>query len=238
MNESNLASTFSFDRVFKYGKRFLYLKKKSILINIFGMIILSTAFALWSNYVDFSDLGLRTLEGTLINIILFMGLYLTSFVFDESKSPNTASQFFTFPITSLERFFFYWFFSFVLIFSFIGLVIFTLSISIDSSYSLSLSLTSKNTLSEAALLHSIFFFGAIYFKQNSFLSTLISIFLLITGLALLSITMSAFLPPETVLSMGDNFSITKAFTNKFFGFSVALVLWFLTYRRLSTKQAE
>lgn len=237
MNESNLPTTFSFERVVLYGKRYFQVNKKSILTIISAIIILTIAFALWSNYVDFSDLGLRTLAGSLINIIIFMGLYLTSFVFDESKAPNTASQFFTFPISSVERFFFYWFFSFVIIFSFIGLVMYILSISIDYTFSFLLSLSSTNALSEAALLHSIFFFGAIYFKQNSFLSTLISIFLLIIGLALLSLAMSSLLPAETLLSMGNKYSLPKAFTNKFFGFSVALVLWALTYRRLSTKQA-
>lgn len=236
MKESNLASTFSLERVFLYGKRFLYVNKKSLITSFSSFIILFLAFIIWSELTQMDEISYQIMTRTLLYIFTFMGYYLTSFMFDESNSPNTDSQFLTLPVSSKERYLFSWFFSYVLIFSFIGALTLIISYMSDSKLSELMWSSSTNILLEITLLHSIFFYGAIYFKQNSFTSTFISVIIISTVLTLIVLYLKSFISTGELPFLNGTF-VSEFFSTRIFGYLVAITFWFLTYRRLLTKQA-
>lgn len=129
-------------------------------------------------------------NSALLNIAIlaytFGGLVIASTIFNELHSTNTSYQFLTLPATATEKFISAWLVTSVFYTIAIMLAIFLLSFSVESlgaiirgswaRFELFNPFTADvaNTVSSYFLYHSVFFLGAIYFRKNNFLKTVLA----------------------------------------------------------------
>lgn len=194
---NQFSSSFSIERFFLVLKRFFILNQKNWIVGILGAAGL--IFSLWMLPVLFIDtpielLGFKMMEGTAMFFYTVGGLVLTSRIFFELHSPATAFQFLTLPASTLEKFTAAWFISSVAYTLAAVAAIFLLSILVESISAFKLGIWDyfrffnpfeADNLQRFAgyfFYHSIFLLGAIYFKKNNFLKTLLVIISIFIGL--------------------------------------------------------
>lgn len=258
MDTNVKSSSFSYERVLLVSKRFFILNQKNWLIGITG--IAGLLFSFWLLPVILAS-GNSTQSGfgsSLERIAMFLyfagGLALTSHIFHEVHSPNTSYQFLTLPATNFEKFSAAWFVSAIgyTIAAMTAIVLLSFSVEIVASINTGnwsqFSLFNPfradilESVSNYIMFQSIFLLGAIYFRKNNFLKTLLVYIILVFGLLLLA----GIIFLITGITMQENLSVHmhfEGFTGFFsvlwqfiIGILFTLFILFLAYLQLKNKQ--
>lgn len=190
MNRLNPTNRFSTARFIHLCKRALILNQRQWLVGLLsasGLI-----FVIWviPNLFIVRETGIVRFEEELISatffIFLLWGLLLTSDIFQDLHSPSTAFQTLTLPATSAEKFLSAWCITMpvflIVTISAIFIMGMISSLMILIFYGASSGFTIYNpinaTTGEFALnylfLNSLFLLGAIYFRKNNFLKTILA----------------------------------------------------------------
>lgn len=248
MNMISSKNSFSIERFLLLTKRTISFNQKSWVIGFasaYGILTLAwylpifTALPIWHGFQIDSLLPAAT--------FLFSagGLFITSSLFDELHSSNTAFLNLTLPATALEKLFSAWFVSVVLfsmaaIFGYfiLHLLIQLLTVLIVPS-SPAIQLFNPFYTEFGMLLftytvyNSVFLLGAVYFKKNNFIKTLLTMILIGVGMAFIS-GIVAFFQPEKSFSISINELHTTVIRLTMLGF--ILVMLFFSYVRLKNRQ--
>lgn len=188
--------------------------------------------------------------GNLLTPAIFLytagGLFLTSFLFDELHSPTTAFLNLTLPATAFEKLLSAWLVSSV-IFTLVSVSLYTLFIllvqvmtrflvtpDLSLQYFSQLDLSLLKSIFSYFTYNSFFLLGAIYFKKNNFLKTLLAMILISSGLVILS-GILLFLFSESV---SIQISLSNLETGTLYSIYLAVIVISLgiTYIRLKNRQ--
>ncbi|MCK5823723.1 MAG: hypothetical protein KAG95_06945 [Bacteroidales bacterium] len=188
----------NFKNLFLFIKRYLFLNKNTLAVAfgaVSGTIFLILMFAAYQTKSLNSDI----LFSTVMPFFFLGGLIFTSSSFKELHDPKTSYSFLTFPISTFEKLSGIWLSTSVL-FSIVSIVIiyiinilasvlfsqlFNFQLHIDNIFTLQL----FSEVGKYIVIQSIFLLGAIYFRKNNFLKTILAIsvifivFAILTGLA-------------------------------------------------------
>lgn len=248
MNTISSTNSFSFERFLLLTKRTIILNQKSWVIGFssaYGILALAwflpifTALPVWHSYQINSLLPAAT--------FLFSagGLFITSTLFDELHSPTTAFLNFTLPATAFEKLFNAWFISFVLFsvtalagYFVLHLLIQLITVLITSSASAvqpfdPFSKEVMRLIHNYVAYNSVFLLGAVYFKKNNFLKTLLVMILFGVGMAFIS-GIIAFFSAENSFHI----SISELNTTVLYLITVGFIslMLFFSYIRLKNRQ--
>lgn len=131
-------------------------------------------------------------------IFVLWGLLVTSDIFQELHSPTTAYQSLTLPATSTEKFLTAWIITFPLLLLVIIVALFSISLIVSVIYGifdggvsfstlyLPNSTESVDLMSHYFFYNSLFLFGAILFKKNNFLKTLLAVITIVISFFFIS----------------------------------------------------
>lgn len=150
---------------------------------IFGLLlILSVLIAI------FGPGNLPQIQGLYLAAFTFGGLIFTSLIFKELHSPHRSYFFLTLPASTLEKLAGAWLLTsplYILGFTIVSFIIYFISFLI-AGVPFSLSYFYNGGLGEAILsymvIQTIFLWGAVYFRKNNFLKTLLCLIILGIGL--------------------------------------------------------
>ncbi len=173
-----LSNSLSFERVIQLCRRSIAIKKRMIMIG--GAIIVGIIALLYipmvalapSNFKSLGPVNIMTIAFTLFT---WAGYGLTSTMFEEINSAESATQYFTLPASSFEKLTSALALSYIS-YSILGLFalhFISLILGIDSNFIFKIE--TLNNLLMYTIFQSVFLFGASYFKTNNFLSTVVSI---------------------------------------------------------------
>jgi hypothetical protein len=189
MNSKTINSHFSTERVFQLCKRYLAIKKRMIVLG--GGIIIGLVLLQYVITVTFSPSPILEQNGVFSTMtVAFMlfswaGYALTSTMFNEMNSAGDAAQFLTLPASSLEKLTSAWIVSYVC-YTAVGLTaLFILGLGIGADASGYFKFGTVMKLFSYTILQSIFLFGAVYFKANNFLSTIVSLMVFAISMSML-----------------------------------------------------
>lgn len=240
-----LSNIFSFERMIQLCKRYIAMKKRMILIG--GAIIVGVLVLLYIPMVvlapnSFKSLGPINIMTIAFTLFTWAGYGLTSTMFDEINSVESATQYLTLPASSFEKL------TSALTLSYLSYSIFGLFVlyiigallGVDSNYIFRVE--TLNSLLVYTIFQSVFLFGAAYFKTNNFLSTVVSILAFMIVLSLV-----IFLLDSTGLSSEgwsalklfsfDNLDSTNAlFKNLIVTLIVSGFFIWMAFRRLQNRQ--
>lgn len=237
-------SGFSSDRFIHLCKRFIAINQRTWAIGFAGAMSLIIAIWLLFSFADLPDnLIYSTISTLLQEMYLLGGLIITSVMFNELHNTGTASQMLTLPASTFEKLFSVWFLSYlcftIFAFTLIVLIHFIFGLSMDiSGTAVNSTGTGKGLFGQFlsyTVFHSVFLLGAIYFRKNNFVKTLLAIILFFLSFGLIYILLyfisgvdygSSILYSETIIGLsagsawifGVAISITTAALFLFFSF--------------------
>ncbi len=254
-------SSFSFDRCWLVAVRFWKLNQKSWLTGLFVAAGLIFSFWLLFGFYLFDPSGpavavnmTAMIEGPAMFFYLIGGLALTSMIFSEVHTSTRAHQFLTLPASTLEKFAAAWFVTSLAFTVFTMLAILGLSLIVElitavrlwawSQFSLFNPFSGNHleSIGNYFFYHSIFFLGAVYFRKNNFLNTVLVIIVFFIGMFILigiggliiAYFMTTDLSLEVHLSeLGDNL---PGVIQQIFRVVVMVLLLFFSYLQLKNKQ--
>ena len=244
MKSISMKNSFSLERVIQLCKRYVAIKKNMILIGasaIIGLLLIVYALILSFAPSDFTLSNSLVVMTFAFMIFKYTGYAFTSTMFNELNNSGSAPQFYNLPANTSEKLFSAWLLSYVC-YTLIGLValyIFTLISGMSADW-----FFSKQTMGEIVLytiVQSIYFFGAVYFKANNFISTLVALLAFNLSLVLIYLALKTYIPgfEEWLSSVAVNFIksvFSNNFTNVLFTIVIsAMIMWF-AYRKLKNRQ--
>lgn len=181
--------------LFLFIKRYFFINKNTISVafgSAAGVIILILMFAAYQTKSFNSEI----LFSTVFPFYFIGGLIFTSSSFKELNDPKISYSFLTFPITTFEKLLGIWLSSSVLfsIASIATIYIINILVSVLSSQLFDFQLHIDNIFTlqlftevgKYIVIQSIFLLGAIYFRKNNFLKTILAIFVVFTVFAILT----------------------------------------------------
>ncbi len=188
----------NFKNLFLFIKRYLFLNKNTLVVAfgaVSGTIFLILMFAAYQT----KSLNSNILFSTVMPFFFLGGLIFTSSSFKELHDTKTSYSFLTFPISTFEKLTGIWLTTSVL-FSLVSIAIIYIinilaSVLFSQLFSFPLYINNIFTLQlftavgKYIVIQSIFLLGAIYFRKNNFLKTILAIsvifivFAILTGLA-------------------------------------------------------
>ena len=142
---------------------------------LLGLIVLAKVFIhYFMNFPGFNDSP--RIISMAFSIFTWGGYAFTSTMFNELNKPSTAAQFLTLPASNLEKLCSAWLVSYVG-YTLVGILVLDIIILILEGWGVSwlLNFEMLNRLLTYTIVQSLFLFGAVYFKANNFLSTLVTI---------------------------------------------------------------
>lgn len=152
---------------------------------IFGLLLIISVLM-----ATFKPAELPEVQGFYLAAFTFGGLIFTSLIFKELHSPHRSYFFLTLPASTLEKLTAAWLLTsplYILAFTLISFVIYFISFLI-AGIPFSFAYFFNDGLGEAILsymvIQTIFLWGAVYFRKNNFLKTLLSLILLAIGLGM------------------------------------------------------
>ena len=232
----------SFQRILQLCKRYVAFKKKMIQVGFAVIISLITVMAIWMlNFMPDDHRSLNMVFSFAFILFQYAGYALSSTMFNELNEKGSAPQYFTLPAKTTEKLLSAWLISYVA-YTLIGLFflyIFSMIIGMDIG-----SVLTMQNLSEFMIyttLQSIFIFGAIYFKANNFLSTVLALFVFMITFSLIYLGLKTYIPGfETWLSGSLSVLTSSIFANLTSGILFTLLIsglfiWF-TFIRLNNRQ--
>ncbi len=201
MESKEHISTFSLDRFRLVAIRYWRLNQKSWLTGLLVAAGLIFSFWLLFGFYLFDPSGpaagvnmTEMIEGPAMFFYVIGGLALTSMIFTEVHTPTRAYQFLTLPASTLEKLGAAWFVSSLAFTVFAMAAILGLSLIVElitavrfwewSQFSLfnPFSGGHMETIGNYFFYHSIFFLGAVYFRKNNFLNTVLVIIVFFIGM--------------------------------------------------------
>ncbi|MDR9419774.1 hypothetical protein [Gracilimonas sp.] len=240
--DTKTINQFSTARVLQLTKRYVELKKRMLLIGFAVIISFIVALSVWVLFYvpdNFSSHRLIFSYGLLI--FYYAGFALSSTMFDELNKESLASQFYTLPVKTSEKLL-----SAILV-SYVGytlvglIVLYVFSIIIGMNSADIFTTQRLSDLMIYTILQAIFIFGAVYFKANNFLSTLVSVFVFLLASTLMILGLKSIFPGlEDSFSLGVLSFISGDILNLGSGILFTLLIsaffiWF-TYLRLKNRQ--
>lgn len=178
------------------------------------------------------------LFSTTAMIMTYGGYAFSSTMFNELNSAGSASQFLTLPASTLEKLTAAWLVSYVA-YTAVGMAaLYILSLIVGVNVSSMSTFTSLSGFYIYTILQSVFLFGAIYFKANNFLSTLVAMLVFAIGLSLISITLNSFIPniAPLLFSVSSYFSVETPIGGIVNTVIISLVFLGFAYLRLKNRQ--
>jgi hypothetical protein len=179
---------FSIQRFMLLMKRYLLFNTKTLLIGAGAISGTLLVIGLLQAYFSGANFRIDALVTTGQVFIFVSGLILTSLSYNEIHTPARSQFYLTLPATTAEKLFSNWFLTsigfIIAANALLWLTVFLTSVVSATAWGSSLSfynpLTKVNITQIASYLvaNSIFFLGAIYFRQNNFLKTLLSLFVI------------------------------------------------------------
>lgn len=211
----------NFKNLFLFIKRYLFLNKNTLAVAfgaVSGTIFLILMFAAYQT----KSFNSNMLFSTVMPFFFLGGLIFTSSSFKELHDPKTSYNFLTFPISTFEKLFGIWLSTSVLfsIASIATIFIINILVSILSSQLFDFRLHIDNIfvpelflgVGKYIVIQSIFLLGAIYFRKNNFLKTILAISVIFIAFAILTglagrIMFNDFIGPHTFNFNNNNVSI-------------------------------
>lgn len=255
MGDSETEKQFSMERFQLVLKRTIALNLRTWVIgflSVVGFLLVMVLLPLMTGMSQETITGFTAVRGTAIFLYTVGGLILTSLLFNEVHTPNSAFQFLTLPATTLEKLVSAWF-SGTVIYTVAAIAsIVALSAIIETIQGLYTGLWSPFNLFNPAssdvldsilqffFYQSIFLLGAVYFRKNNFFKTLLVIIAISLGFFFfMSISMLIFGLSKNQeffinIQMGSQPWVTYlSFT---IGFILTLFFIWLSYLQLKNKQ--
>ncbi len=194
-------NSLSIPRLLQLCKLTLFKNKRQWLTGMLaasGLIIV-----LWLLPLMISSFAAGTIRGPMeytlaMFIFVLWGLLVTSDIFQELHSPSTAFQSFTLPATSSEKFLAAWMITYPLLFLIFSAALIVISLIVSLSYALLNSGFSFETIyspfsndsielaGRYFYYNSLFLLGAVLFKKNNFLKTILAIITIVISFIFLS----------------------------------------------------
>ena len=220
--------TINLKRLFLFLKRYFFINKKTLCIAFGGIsaaVVIILMFAAYKTNSFNSDM----LLSTVLPIYFLGGLIFTSSSFKELHDPKSAYSFLTFPISNLEKLTGLWLSTSVLfsIASIATIYIINILVSVLSSQLFDFQLQIGNIfvaelfqkIGSYIVFQSIFLLGAIYYRKNNFLKTIMAMFVVFSIFALLigltgRILFSDYMGAHDFNINSDNFPVDIQFTLK------------------------
>jgi|GEM_PF-633318 len=193
MNKLEPTNAFSISRFFHLCKRSFVLNQRQWLMGLLastGILLVIWVVPTLFFASETGEIRIENFHPATLFIFMLWGLLLTSDIFQELQTPSTAFQSLTLPATSTEKFLSAWFltmpvfllvtisaiFLMSLLSSFIIMMIEGTSIGFNI-YNPFDETTGKYALNYL-FLNSLFLLGAIYFRKNNFLKTIVAFIVL------------------------------------------------------------
>lgn len=208
MSTSSINNSFSVSRFQLVLKRFLALNQRTWLIGflcVAGFLLAVAVLPTMSELMSVQRPGFIAIRGFTLSLYTLGGLILTSMLFNEIHSPTKAFQFLTLPSTTSEKLFAAWFTGSVIytVVSMVSIVVLSLLVEVIKGVNLGIwtpfnifnpfTADVISTILSFFFYQSIFLLGAVYFKKNNFIKTLlVMIVVILTALFVLNIGLLIF----------------------------------------------
>jgi hypothetical protein len=185
-----MKSKFDINRLFNFIRRQAVLNIKPLMIAagaIFGTLLLISIFVGY-----FSTANISGLPGTYLTVLYICGFVFSSKVFAELHTPQKSYAYLTLPVSVTEKLIGSWLLSapiFTVVFYLICIIFyFVACLAGNKAPEIHDIFNWKDLRSIGGflVLQSVFFLGAVYFRNNNFMKTVFSLFLLMLGIALYS----------------------------------------------------
>ncbi len=186
---------FSAQRFTLLIKRYFVLNYKPWLIGLgalSGVLLLVSLINAYASGGSFNFPLITSLGSVFIFIVGFM---TTSSVFKEIHTPARGQFFLTLPATTIEKLFSHWFITsiaYILIANIILYLVLLFANGLSNliwgmqwSFFNPFSIGNLELMGQYIVAHSLFFLGAVYFRKNNFLKTLLSLFALYVFLGII-----------------------------------------------------
>lgn len=196
MSSVNTTNQFSVSRFQLVLKRFVALNQRTWLIGflcVAGFLLAIAVLPTMSDMMNVQRPGFIAIRGFTLSLYTLGGLILTSMIFNEVHSPTKAFQFLTLPSTTFEKLVAAWFAGSVIytVISMVSIVVLSLLIELIKGVNLGIwtpfnifNPFSQDVISSILgffFYQSIFLLGAVYFKKNNFIKTLLVIIVFVLG---------------------------------------------------------
>ncbi len=255
MSTTTIKNDFSISRFQLVLKRFLALNQRTWLIGflcVAGFLLAIAVLPTMSDMMNVQRPGFIAIRGFTLSLYTLGGLILTSTIFNEVHSSTKAFQFLTLPSTTSEKLFAAWFTGSVIytVVSMVAIVLLSLLIEIIKGVNLGI-WTPFNIFNPFApdvissilgffFYQSIFLLGAVYFKKNNFIKTLLVIIVFVLGaLFVLNIGLLIFgLSQNQEFFLNIQLGAQRWFTVLKYMLGTGLTVFFiwLSYLQLKNKQ--
>ncbi len=257
MNRSASVSRFSLSRFKLVLKRYMVLNQRTWIIgflSVGGFLLLISILPYISDMINLTGGGFSSIRDTAIFFYVLGGLLLTSMIFNEIHTPNSAFQFLTLPATTFEKLASVWFAT-TIVYTLAAISgIFVLSVIYETVEGINLGIWSRfslfnpfqpqilSTILSYLFYQSIFLLGAVYFRKNNFLKTFLVIITFFLGLfffvniIVLIIGLSQFEGFSFGISLGPNAPTWLTILEYLVGFILTLMFLLFSYLQLKNKQ--
>lgn len=169
------------DRLINFIKRQYVLNITSLVIGaaaVFGSLLMISELVGY-----FSPQSITNLIHLYLFTFILCGLIFSSRAFNELHNPQKGYAFLTLPVSTLEKFIGSWLLTslfYTIIFSLVCLLIYSLACMTGNRMDAFSEIFNGDVLKKIAtflVMQSIFFLGSLYFRNNNFLKTILSLFL-------------------------------------------------------------
>ncbi|MDZ7721198.1 MAG: hypothetical protein U5K72_20415 [Balneolaceae bacterium] len=252
---STINNQFSISRFQLVLKRYVALNQRTWLIGflcIAGFLLAIAVLPTISTMFSVDRPGFIAIRGLTLSLYTLGGLILTSMIFNEVHSPTKAFQFLTLPSTTSEKLFAAWFAGSVVytVVSMVAIVALSLLIEtikgVNTGHWTPFNLFNPFSADVLSMVlrfffyQSIFLLGAVYFKKNTFIKTLLVIIVFVLGtIFILNIGMLIFgLSQNQDLSINIQLDAQQWITPIKYILGIGFTLFFiwLSYLQLKNKQ--
>ena len=255
MSTTSMNNVFSVSRFQLVLKRFVVLNQRTWLIGflcVAGFLLAIAVLPTMSDMLNVQRPGFIAIRGFTLSLYTLGGLILTSMIFNEIHSPTKAFQFLTLPSTTFEK---------LIAACFTGSVVYTvvsmiaivaLSVLVEVIKGVNLGIwTPFNIFNPFApdvissilgffFYQSIFLLGAVYFKKNNFIKTLLIVIVFVLGtLFVLNIGLLIFgLSQNQEFFLNIQLDAQRWFAVLKYTLGIGLTIFFiwLSYLQLKNKQ--
>jgi len=212
MNSEIATNTF-LNRIILLFRRNVMINKRTILIGFISLVcgvVFIKGTVLY--YGEISPISAESIVTFGFVIFTLVGYAFTSIMFYEKNSASSAPQFFTLPASPFEKLISAWLLSFCA-YTIVGLLLlYVLSLLIGLPADWFFSIKIFNEIWPYVIYQSIFFLGAVHFRSNNFLSTLVTMLgvLILFGLIALLVT-NTFTPDGLFFKIPTTLTATSTF---------------------------
>lgn len=196
MSSINITNQFSVSRFQWVLKRYIALNQRTWLIGflcVAGFLLAIAILPTISSMFNVDRPGFIAIRGLTLSLYSLGGLILTSMIFNEIHSPTKAFQFLTLPSKTSEKLFAAWFtgsvvytlvsMAAIVVLSLLAEVIKGVNTGLWTPFNVFNPFTADvlSTILGFFFYQSIFLLGAVYFKKNNFIKTLLVVIVFVLG---------------------------------------------------------